>query len=250
MNRGLIILVLVLFGIQTITLASVTDSELPANIRNNRFFVESLRLNNLARLAYDEGNYIASMDFSEEAIRFANLSNEYVLLQLKIMECDNAIAAARRRLDFVESLSAATRYPFEYGVAQVAFGEARTFRAEERWDDAIAAAHRVLAALANISELPLVAELPDDGVMLPSQYTVRTWEIHRDCLWNIAGSPWVYNDPWQWRRLFEANRDRMPQRDNPDLIHPGMILVIPPIGGEVRQGMWEEGREYPSLPAR
>ena len=92
MNRGLVILALMLFGIQTMALA-VADVEVPVNIRNNSFFIESLRYNNLARLAFDEGDYVASTEYSEEAIRFANLSDEYVLLRLKMMECDIAIAA-------------------------------------------------------------------------------------------------------------------------------------------------------------
>ena len=240
MNRVLIILTLVLFGAQTIAYAS-PDTDVPSNVRNNQFFVESLRLNNLARLAYDEGNYVASMEFSDEAIRFANLSDEYVLSRLRMMEADNAIAAARTRLTFAETVGAATRYPTEYSEARVAFADANTFRAAERWDDAIDSANHVLALLAHIEGLP--------GVFaLPAQYTVRLWTVYGDSLWNIAGRPWVYNDPWQWRRLFEANRDRMPERDNPDLIVPGMVLTIPPIRGETRQGMWESGRTYPPLP--
>jgi nucleoid-associated protein YgaU len=77
---------------------------------------------------------------------------------------------------------------------------------------------------------------------------VRPWVIYGDSLWNIAGRAWAFNDPWQWRRLYEANRDRMPQPGNPDLIHPGMILDIPSIRGEVRQGMWQPGVVYPALP--
>jgi len=243
MNRTLIALVLILFGIQTMAVAFTAEGELPANVRNNTYFLESLRLNNLARLAYAEGNYMASIQFSEEAVRFANLSDAYVLLRLRILECDNAIAAARRRLDFAAAVNAPVRYPNEYVLAQVAFGEALTSRTEERWDDGIAAANRVLALLAHVEEMPAVAVHA-----LPSQLTVRSWVTYGDSLWDIAGRPWVYNDPWQWRRLFEANRDRMPDRNNPDLIHPGMILEIPPIRGEVRQGMWEPGREYPPLP--
>jgi nucleoid-associated protein YgaU len=52
--------------------------------------------------------------------------------------------------------------------------------------------------------------------------------------------PQIYGDPWQWRRIYNANRDKMPQRDNPDLIHPGMILDIPSIRGEVRSGILQE----------
>ena len=241
MNRVFIILALVLFGAQTMAFAS-EDTDTPSSIRNNRFFVESLRLNNLARLAYDEGNYVASREFSEEAVRYANLSDEYLFTRLRMMQADNAIASARNRLTFAESVNAETRYPVEYGEARVAFDDAIAFREAERWDDAIDSANLVLALLAHLGGLPA------GDFVLPAQYTVRTWANERDALWNIAGRPWVYNDPWQWRRLYEANRDRMPERDNPDLILPGMVLTIPSIRGETRQGMWAQGRTYPPLP--
>ncbi|MCL2215008.1 MAG: hypothetical protein FWC06_07350 [Treponema sp.] len=79
---------------------------------------------------------------------------------------------------------------------------------------------------------------------LPSQYTVRTWAVERDSLWTIAGYPWVFNDPYRWPELYEANRSRMPQPDNPDLIRPGFIINIPSNRGELRQGMWDPNVDY------
>ncbi len=56
------------------------------------------------------------------------------------------------------------------------------------------------------------------------RYTVGTWEADRDCLWNIAGRRRIYNDPWKWKRIYQANRDKI---TDPDLIFPGQELVIP-----------------------
>ena len=247
MNRNLLIVpvLMAVFAVQAIFAQPVApNGEVPVSIRNNRFFVESVRLTLLAQQAFDEGDYLASIEFSEEAVRFAYLSDEYVRLQLVIWETDNAITAARIRLTFAASVNAAARYPEEYSQAHTAYGQAITHRRAEDWDDAVDAANRVLAILADITGLP-----PAVGqVFLPAQYTVRPWALTRDSLWTIAGRPWAFNDPWQWRRLYEANRARMPQPGNPDLIHPGMILDIPSIRGETRQGMWEEGRVYPPLP--
>jgi nucleoid-associated protein YgaU len=36
-----------------------------------------------------------------------------------------------------------------------------------------------------------------------------------------------YGDAGAWRQIFEANRDQI---ENPDLIHPGQQLKIPPAG--------------------
>lgn len=243
MKRGLILFAVLLAGIQLMAFAAVEDTDVPVSIRNNRYFVESLRLANLAQLAYDEGDYDASSQYSEEAIRYAGLSDDYVRLRLKIRETDNAIAAARSRLDYADLLNAAVRYPVEYGLAQTAYGEARSFRLVESWDDAIAAANRVLAALAYIEE----EEADGSDGALPSQYTVRTWSEFRDCLWNIAGRSWVYNDPFKWKVLYEANRSKMPEDGNPDLIHPGMILDIPSLNAESRRGMWDADTDYSSF---
>ena len=69
--------------------------------------------------------------------------------------------------------------------------------------------------------------------VLPAQYRVK----NRDTLWNIAGKPEIYGNPWQWRRIYNANRGKMPRPDNPNLIHPGMVLDIPSIAGEARAGI-------------
>jgi nucleoid-associated protein YgaU len=36
----------------------------------------------------------------------------------------------------------------------------------------------------------------------------------------------TYGDAQQWRRIYEANREII--GDNPDLIHPGQALKLPP----------------------
>ncbi len=45
-----------------------------------------------------------------------------------------------------------------------------------------------------------------------------------ESLWRIAGRPDVLGDPFKWRLIYEANRDKI---KNPDLIYPGQNLVIP-----------------------
>jgi len=229
------------------------NAAVPVSIRNNKYFVESVRLNLLAQQSYDEGDYDGSTQYAEESIRYAHLSDEYVALQLKIKATDDAIAAARSRLDFATSVNAATRYPNEYSQAQAAYDQARSLRAAQSWDDAIAAANRVLAILANVGvEQPAQAAAAEPAapgpLPLPAQYTVRSWAVAKDCLWNIAGRSYVYNDPKKWKVLYDANKPNMPQPNNPDLIHPGMVMNIPSIKGETRQGMWDSSKAYQPLP--
>lgn len=59
----------------------------------------------------------------------------------------------------------------------------------------------------------------------PQRYTVK----QGDTLWGISGK-YLYS-PWQWCRLWGANRDQI---HNPDLIYPGQVLVLRYVGGEPR----------------
>jgi nucleoid-associated protein YgaU len=140
-------------------------------------------------------------------------------------------------------VDAPNRYPNEFTQAQTFYEQARNERSAESWDGAIEAANQVLVALANVQEAPPVPEKP----VLPAQYTVRPWAVSKDCLWNIAGQPGVYGDPAKWRLIYEANRTRFPNPDNPNLIRPGMVLDIPSIQGEVREGMWDSSVNYDSV---
>ena len=283
--------------------AATTDAVVPSSLRNNRYFLESVRLTNLAQVAFEDGDYEASARYSADAIRYAQMSDDFVSLQLKIRETDNAIVLANSRLYWANSpsVNAAARYPNELSLAQAAYSEARTLRTSENWDPALRAAHRVIDILANLTEIgapATVASTPPASTTttpattapatstpstppasttttpttttpaastpvatpsappatttpsaypLPAQYTVRTWNSVKDCFWNIAGLPSVYNDPWQWRRLYNANKTKIPDPNNPDIIDPGTILDIPSIRGEVREGMWVEGRNYVPL---
>jgi nucleoid-associated protein YgaU len=56
-------------------------------------------------------------------------------------------------------------------------------------------------------------------------YTVGTWAKDRDCLWNIAKKPKVYDNAFLWPKIWQGNRDQI---KNPDIIQPGQKLKIPP----------------------
>jgi hypothetical protein len=236
--------------------AASSDAAIPGSIRNNQYFIQSVQYTNMAQSSFEEGDYDASSRYSEEAIRFAQLSDEYVARQLKIKETDDAIAAAAARIAWASSaaVNAQTRYASEYSSAQNNYNQAVSSRRAEQWDVAIAYANAVISSLAYVSEIeaqtPVQAApvpVPVGPSQLPAQYTVRAWNISKDCLWNIAGRPWAYGDSRQWKLLYNANRSRLPQPDNPDLIHPGMVLDIPSIEGETRQGMWDSAANYTPL---
>ena len=240
-RKALALVIAVIIGAQ-----SIFAQYEPQNVRNNLYYLESVRLAGLAQSAFDEGDYDASAEYAREAIRYAQLSDEYAALQLKIKETNDAIAAAKQRLDWSVSSGASKQFPGEYSEAVIYYNQSLSSRSAQQWDDAIIAANKVVQLLAYITPAqPGTGGTGSQGMYpLPAQYTVRTWTAFRDCLWIIAGYPWVYGDPFQWRRLYEANKSKMPEPDNPNLIEPGMVLDIPSIKGEFRQGMWDSSRAY------
>lgn len=72
------------------------------------------------------------------------------------------------------------------------------------------------------------------------EYIVQTWAKERDCLWTISGKQEIYADPFQWPKIWQANTDQI---RNPDIIHPGQRLLIPPAGEKTTEEMKAE-RSY------
>jgi len=217
----------------------------PQSIIDNQYYLQSVRLNERAKEAYEIGDYDAAAAYAEQAAEYARLSDEYVAMRL----ADYAIARAHSRYTWAGSVGAATRFPSEYQTATAAYNEAIDARKSEDWDGATEAAHRVLAALLKVTGSGGQAgpggepPRPPQGA-LPAQYIIRQWRTTGDCFWNIAGWSWVYGDPYQWRKLYDANKDKLPDPSNPNWMEPDMILDIPSIGGEVRSGMWDPSGKY------
>jgi len=68
-----------------------------------------------------------------------------------------------------------------------------------------------------------LSDIIASGEMTPT-YTVGTWARDRDCLWNIAKKPKIYDNPFLWPKIWQGNRDQI---KNPDIIHKGQKLKIP-----------------------
>jgi nucleoid-associated protein YgaU len=206
----------------------------PSDISNNEYFQESQRLLRLAQETYEYGNYDASANFAREAIYYALLFDVHV-----------AIALAKDRIDWAVSSGASKQYPYEFDEAETWYGVSLNARDAEEWENALDAANKVKELLAYIAGGPG----SEGGIPpLPARYTVRSWLTVRDCFWNIAARSWVYGDPRQWRVLYNANKSKLPDPNNPNLVEPGTVLDIPSIKGEVRQGEWSSDTTYGSIP--
>ena len=80
--------------------------------------------------------------------------------------------------------------------------------------------------------------------VLPQYYIVVRRVPLTDALWRIAGYSYIYNNPIQWYRIYEANRNILRDPDNPDLILPGQRLTIPSLNGEERSGQYDPQSNY------
>ena len=224
-------------GFKFLSYFAAEDSPVLHSILNNQFYLESLRLSKLAQDTYDYGDYDASTGYAQEAIRYAQLSDEYVAEQL--------IAEAKRLLDWADKNNIPSRFPNNYNEGKNYYETAVAAHSNEKLDEAIDAAIKAIEILAVFEAENLASSQVAGGSgttsgvgasttgegetpsRSPRQYIVRTWIVERDCLWNIAGYPWVFGDPWRWPELFEANKHKMPDPNNPHWIEPGMVLDIP-----------------------
>lgn len=65
---------------------------------------------------------------------------------------------------------------------------------------------------------------PDQVFKIPRGLPT-TWKVYKgECLWTISSYPEIYNNPFNWPRIFHANTDQI---KDPDLIYPNQILRIP-----------------------
>jgi len=203
---------------------------IPTGIVNNEHYMRSIQLTALAVETFDFGEYDAAAAFAEEAIREAQLSDAFVSNQL-ISEADRLLAWA------VSSNVPATQ-PYYYSVSRSYYDLSLVAYRDGDWDDSRDSAIKTIEIL---SALQQGNNPPGVTITLPSQYVVRSWAIYGDCLWKIAADPGIYGDASRWPELYEANRARMPQPDNPDLIHIGFVLDIP---GANRSGVWDSSINY------
>jgi hypothetical protein len=78
------------------------------------------------------------------------------------------------------------------------------------------------------ADAPPEGAAPDRWVVTPGEHL---WGIAEETLADRLGRPPTDAEvvPY-WRTVIEANRDRLVHRDDPDLILPGQVLLLPPVG--------------------
>lgn len=210
------------------------------SLKDNEYYRKSIELKAMAEQAFDEGDYDAAASYAAQASEFANLSDEYVAKMVAKSEADRAIAQAKERIAWADSVGVKKSYPAEYAAASTGLEASLAAYGKEEYPEARDLARGVLSALASVS-----GQTP-----LPATYVVRLIPARRDCLWRIAEYPFIYNNPLKWPVIYEANKKTFKDPNNPNLIYPGQVLQIPSIKGETRSGAYDPAKTYTPLPKK
>ncbi|MDR0383020.1 MAG: hypothetical protein LBH50_03440 [Spirochaetaceae bacterium] len=270
-----LILLIILAQVCFFVSAAATDhsGETFSNIRKNEHLAESVRLQKLARQAFAGGYYDKAEKYAEDAIRAAMTSDMYVGSQVKMYTVDVMMENALERLAMADSAEIKRLYPDEFYSAKTYYNLGLIAAEAREWNVAIDNAGKVIKTLAAVrlpvaapEEAPVAEISAEDAAVTealaenapkedttveqtpyPAQYVVRSWEAYGDCFWNIAGKSWVYGDPRRWPLLYNANKKKLPDPNNPDLIEPGMVIDIPSLKGEKRSGIWNPANAYSPL---
>ncbi|AGT42808.1 DUF4398 domain-containing protein [Treponema pedis] len=228
---------------------------------DNEYQRKSRAYTELANKSYDEGDYDAAIEYAKLAEDFARQSSEFIQLMLARTEAEQEMNKARTRFTWAKQNGAEEKYPEEYASAETALTAGSVAFDNENYDVAVVCAHKVLDALSVVkggessssgSSMAKDDSMSSDSMLeeLPAEYRIRTWRGERDCLWNIAGKKEVYDNPFMWKKLFDANKDKLPDASNPNWVEPGIILTIPSIRGEKRSGLYDHSKTYKSLPKK
>lgn len=187
-----------------------------------------------AEAALDAGRYELAAEYADKAEENSALSEAYIRKMLQRNDAELCMTQANNRIAYVESIRGAENFPIAYNAAKALMMQAQQSFEEENYELAAQTAKLAVEALAEVREI----------TPLPKFYVVRPWAQTKDCFWNISARPYVYNNPWLWENLYEANKKALPKPSNPNLIMPGMKMEIPSIAGEYRDGVYSPDTDY------
>lgn len=205
------------------------------SLQDNEYYKKMVELRMQSEEAFEEGDYALARSLAVESQSYSEQSERWIATQLAAYRARAALNRVKDRLAQVSKWNAQANFPEEFAegtsLYNQSFGE---FYDDEDYIGSLATSNLAMEVLSVITYIAT-------GSKLPAFYVVRLLPGNTDCLWNIAGYEFIYDDPWSWRKIYNANKDKMPEVDNPDLIVPGMVLTIPSLNGEVRSGTWTDG---------
>lgn len=227
---------------------------------DNSDYRRAKELERMADRALKAGEYDQSLQYAEEARVYAARAEVYAAQLLLMYKANGWRQYARDKVADAQAQGAERIFPEGFSLASTEYQLAESAYNGGAYEESIGHSRRAVAALEGFQ--PAAVTLPavepaavepaaaEPQPVFPRFYRVRLIPKDRDCLNKIAGYPFVYNDRYKWEILYEANRDRLRYPNNPHLIYPDQMLVIPSITGETREGIYDPGSEYPVFPGR
>ena len=205
-----------------------------------------------AQDAFDSGEYDLAVEYTIKAEENAELSRQYVEMMLLRSEADTQIRVARNRLVWARSIKADENFPEMYNESMSLVEQAQVAFSGEKYEEAKRLALQSMDALAGLQEMDDERKRLEEEALAaakktgtyPEYYIIHDWNRTKDCFWNIAAKPFVYNDPYKWEVLYEANKGVLDNASNPDVIQPEIKIRIPSLAGEVREGTYDPEVTY------
>jgi len=204
------------------------------SLQDNEFYVKMVELRDLSREAFEEGDYDEAKRLALESQEYSERSEAWIQEMLDAFRARAGLNQLKNLLDQVARLGAEAKYPNVFAEGTNYYNKAYDeFHNDGNYVQSFATSRSGMEILSRI------IAMADAGA--PAYYVVRLLPGNTDCLWNIAGYNFIYNDPLKWREIYDANKEALPETENPHLILPGMVLEIPSTTGEIRSGTWQDG---------
>jgi nucleoid-associated protein YgaU len=225
------------------------------SLLDNQFYRQAQDLLTKSQAALDSGDYDGAAALAQQAKEALAQSDQYVAVTALAYRAQGWLGIAGDRIAYAKSIKADTNFKDEYEKAVTAVGSAKAALDAKNYQDSIDQSRSAMDSLKDIKTITVAAApapapapvTPAAAPDLPEYYVVRLIMSARDCFWRIAAYPFVYNDPWKWRVLYEANKSLLGDPKNPDLIEVGTRFVIPSLAGEKRSGDYDPTTQYPTL---
>ncbi len=209
------------------------------SLLDNPDYKKAIELQQMAEEAHQGGDYDKAYEYAEEAKIYLAKSDVYVAMMLLRYKAKSWKKQAADRIFNAKAGGAETAYPEKFTKAISDFEIAKYAFDSEEYEKSIEYSKSAYFILEGV----IGTTAP-----LPGYYTVRLIPEDRDCFSKIAAYEFIYNDTWKWKVLYEANKNKIVDPDNPHLIHPGQVFIIPSIRGEKREGYYHPDKKYPRMP--
>jgi hypothetical protein len=229
MNKNIVRLILLV----VISLISVSFAT-AQSLQDNPDYRKSVKLKVESEAIFEEGDYKESTRLANESILYAEKSDAWITMMRNKYKANSALKRVKKRLIIAKRLNAKVNFPEAMAEGQTLYDQADQLYKDESFIESYPIAIQALEVLEIIKYVASASNLP-------AFYTVMNIPGDEDCLWNIAGFESIYGDALEWKRIYLANKDILPDPNNPNLIIPGLILKIPSINGEKRSGTWING---------